>query len=65
MNAAAGGQGQAIANGPHQYAQLLRAQQQAQAQAAAAANAQQQAQSQHQRASSGGSATPPVPTMPK
>lgn len=65
MNAAAGGQGQAIANGPHQYAQLLRAQQQAQAQAAAAANAQQQAQTQHQRASSGGSATPPVPTMPK
>ncbi|KAM0812685.1 hypothetical protein AB5N19_12676 [Seiridium cardinale] len=65
MSAAAGGQGQAIANGPHQYAQLLRAQQQAQAQAAAAANAQQQAQQHHQRNSSGGSATPPVPTMPK
>jgi chromatin modification-related protein VID21 len=58
MNAAAGGQGQtAIANGPHQYAQLLRAQQQAQAAAAA--------QAQHQRNASGGSATPPVPTMPK
>jgi chromatin modification-related protein VID21 len=66
LNAAAGGQGQAaIANGPHQYAQLLRAQQQAQAQAAANAQAQQQVQQQHQRASSGGSATPPVPTMPK
>ncbi|KAI0128508.1 hypothetical protein BJ170DRAFT_331793 [Xylariales sp. AK1849] len=65
MNAAAGGQGQtAIANGPHQYAQLLRAQQQAQAAAAATAQAQQQ-QAQHQRNSSGGSATPPVPTMPK
>lgn len=65
LNAAAGGQGQAaIANGPHQYAQLLRAQQQAQAQAAANAQ-QQQAQQQQQRASSGGSATPPVPTMPK
>jgi chromatin modification-related protein VID21 len=64
MNAAAGGQGQtAIANSPHQYAQLLRTQQQAQ-QAAATAQAQQQ-QAQHQRHSSAGSATPPVPTMPK
>ena len=45
MNAAAGGSGQTpVANGPHQYAQLLRAQQQAQA--AAAAQAQQQ-HSQH------------------
>ncbi|ORY69950.1 uncharacterized protein BCR38DRAFT_481107 [Pseudomassariella vexata] len=59
MNAAAGSPGQtAIANGPHQYAQLLRAQQQAQA-----AQAQQQV-AQHQRNSSG-SATPPVPSVPK
>lgn len=77
MNAAAGGQAQAaIANGPHQYAQLLRAQQQAQAQAAAAREAQQQQQQQqhpavqhpavqHQRNSSAGSPTPPVPSVPK
>ncbi|KAI1372990.1 hypothetical protein F4677DRAFT_430643 [Hypoxylon crocopeplum] len=64
MNAAAGGTGHAAAaNGPHQYAQLLRAQQQQQqAAAAAAAQAQQNAQ-QHQRNSSG-SATP-TPTLPK
>ncbi|KAI0024907.1 hypothetical protein F4780DRAFT_723515 [Xylariomycetidae sp. FL0641] len=59
MNAAAGGPGQtAIANGPHQYAQLLRAQQQqqaaqyqqqqAQAQAQAHAQAQAQAHAQAQ-----------------
>ncbi|KAI0115937.1 hypothetical protein GGR51DRAFT_368683 [Nemania sp. FL0031] len=50
MNAAAGSSGQAAAaNGPHQYAQLLRAQQQQQQQqAAAAAAAQVQAQAQAQ-----------------
>ncbi|KAI1131507.1 hypothetical protein F5Y10DRAFT_275421 [Nemania abortiva] len=50
MNAAAGSPGQAAAaNGPHQYAQLLRAQQQQQQQqAAAAAAAQVQAQAQAQ-----------------
>ncbi|KAH9906178.1 hypothetical protein F4778DRAFT_635393 [Xylariomycetidae sp. FL2044] len=59
MNAAAGGSGQtAVANGPHQYAQLLRAQQQQQAAAAAQVQA-----AQHQRHSSG-SATP-TPSMPK
>ncbi|KAI1409532.1 hypothetical protein F5Y13DRAFT_203461 [Hypoxylon sp. FL1857] len=68
MNAAAGGTGHAAAaNGPHQYAQLLRAQQQQQAAAAAAAQAQQaqaqQGTQQHQRQSSG-SATP-TPTVPK
>ncbi|KAI1093314.1 hypothetical protein F5B19DRAFT_482877 [Rostrohypoxylon terebratum] len=76
MNAAAGGSGHAAAaNGPHQYAQLLRAQQQQAAAAAAAAQAQQaqaqaQAQAQvqqgvqqHQRNSSG-SATP-TPSLPK
>ncbi|KAI2609148.1 hypothetical protein GGR54DRAFT_385848 [Hypoxylon sp. NC1633] len=70
MNAAAGGTGHAAAaNGPHQYAQLLRAQQQQQAAAAAAAAQAQQAQAhqgaqqQHQRNSSG-SATP-TPTIPK
>ncbi|KAI0526464.1 hypothetical protein F5B22DRAFT_159099 [Xylaria bambusicola] len=48
INAAAGSPGQAAAaNGPHQYAQLLRAQQQQQA-AAAAAQAQAQAQAQIQ-----------------
>ncbi|KAI1751441.1 hypothetical protein F4782DRAFT_540914 [Xylaria castorea] len=69
MNAAAGSPGQAAAaNGPHQYAQLLRAQQQQQA-AAAAAAAQAQAQAQAQQAqgpqqsaqhhrNSSGSATP-------
>jgi chromatin modification-related protein VID21 len=69
MNAAAGSQGQAAAaNGPHQYAQLLRAQQQQQAAAAQAQQAQAQAQAhaqaqgpqqiaQHNRNSSG-SATP-------
>lgn len=68
MNAAAGGSGHAAAaNGPHQYAQLLRAQQQQQAAAAAAAQAQQaqaqQGAQQHQRNSSG-SATP-TPSLPK
>lgn len=68
MNAAAGGTGHAAAaNGPHQYAQLLRAQQQQQAAAAAAAQAQQaqaqQGAQQHQRQSSG-SATP-TPSAPK
>ncbi|KAI0880813.1 uncharacterized protein GGS22DRAFT_174274 [Annulohypoxylon maeteangense] len=68
MNAAAGGSGHAAAaNGPHQYAQLLRAQQQQQAAAAAAAQAQQaqaqQGTQQHQRNSSG-SATP-TPSLPK
>ncbi|KAI0010270.1 hypothetical protein F4779DRAFT_314335 [Xylariaceae sp. FL0662B] len=67
MNAAAGGPGQtAVANGPHQYAQLLRAQQQQQAAVAAQAQqAQSQAQqgAQHQRNSSG-SATP-TPAIPK
>ncbi|KAI1102648.1 hypothetical protein F4804DRAFT_312319 [Jackrogersella minutella] len=68
MNAAAGGTGHAAAaNGPHQYAQLLRAQQQQQAAAAAAAQAQQaqaqQGAQQHQRNSSG-SATP-TPSLPK
>ncbi|KAI5860555.1 hypothetical protein GGS23DRAFT_228747 [Durotheca rogersii] len=68
MNAAAGGTGHAAAaNGPHQYAQLLRAQQQQQAAAAAAAQAQhaqaQQGGAQHQRNSSG-SATP-TPSVPK
>ncbi|KAI1366971.1 hypothetical protein F5Y08DRAFT_337045 [Xylaria arbuscula] len=50
INTAAGSPGQAAAaNGPHQYAQLLRAQQQQQAaQAAAAAQAQAQAQAQMQ-----------------
>jgi chromatin modification-related protein VID21 len=73
MNAAAGGQ-TAAANGPHQYAQLLRAQQQQQAAAAAQAQAQVQAQQaqqaqqvqqaqQHQRNSSG-SATP-TPSVTK
>ncbi|KAI0540793.1 hypothetical protein GGR58DRAFT_87840 [Xylaria digitata] len=69
MNAAAGSPGQAAAaNGPHQYAQLLRAQQQQQAAAAAAAQqaqaqAQVQAQVQSQQVpqhhrNSSGSATP-------
>ncbi|KAI1168043.1 hypothetical protein F5B18DRAFT_345190 [Nemania serpens] len=49
MNAAAGSPGQAAAaNGPHQYAQLLRAQQQQQQQQAAAAAAAAQAQAQAQ-----------------
>lgn len=52
MNAAAGSQGLTNTTSPHQYAQLLRAQQQAQAAAAA-----QQGQQQHQRQASG-SATP-------
>lgn len=56
MNAAAGAVAQQPMNSPHQYASLLRAQQQAQAQQAAQQAAQQQA-SQHQRQSSG-SATP-------
>ncbi|KAF3065330.1 Chromatin modification-related protein EAF1 [Daldinia childiae] len=76
MNAAAGATGHAAAaNGPHQYAQLLRAQQQQQAAAAAAAQAQQaqqaqaQAQAQHgvqqqQQRNSSGSATP-TPSVPK
>ncbi|KAI0866870.1 hypothetical protein F4860DRAFT_6825 [Xylaria cubensis] len=77
MNAAAGSPGQAAAaNGPHQYAQLLRAQQQQQAAAAAAAaQAQAQAQvqaqqaqgpqqsAQHQRHSSGSATS--TPSNPK
>ncbi|KAJ4292135.1 RNA polymerase II transcription elongation factor SpEAF [Collariella sp. IMI 366227] len=60
MNAAAGAVPQQPMNSPHQYASLLRAQQQAQAQQAAQQAAQQQAQQQaglHQRQASG-SATP-------
>lgn len=60
MNAAAGGVAQQPMNSPHQYASLLRAQQQAQAQQAAQQAAQQVAQQQvgqHQRQGSG-SATP-------
>jgi chromatin modification-related protein VID21 len=55
-DAAEGEQGRtAIANGPHQYAQLLRAQQQAQLAAAA--------RFRRQANSSGGSATTPAATM--
>ena len=59
MNAAAGAVAQQPMNSPHQYASLLRAQQQAQAQQAAqqAAQVAQQQAGQHQRQSSG-SATP-------
>jgi chromatin modification-related protein VID21 len=61
MNAAAGAVAQQPMNSPHQYASLLRAQQQAQAQQAAAQQAAQQVAQQqagqHQRQASG-SATP-------